>query len=100
MIGAMSMISSPGRAERRPSTTPAGTLESSTPMRLPRIVARRSSVDSTSRRRRCGAEWTPSYQLGRDDLISERLLEKGAKHVIGHQRRPARLEEQQRTRLD
>ena len=36
----------------------------------------------------------------RDDLISERMLEKGAEHVIGHQRCPAGLKQQQGTRLD
>ena len=100
MIGAMSTISSPGRAERRPSMTPAGTLESSMPMRLPGMLARRFSVDSTSWRRRCGCRVVSVIPAWGDEFVNERAVEKWPEHVVGDQRRPVGLENEQCARLD
>ena len=100
MIGAMSTISSPGRAERSPSMTPAGTLESSTPMRLPGIPARRFEGRFDELATAMRGRVVSVIPARSDDFVDEGSVEKWAEHVVGDQGRPVRLENQQRSRLD
>ena len=97
MMGAMSTISSPARADRRPSMTPAGTLESSTPMRLPGIAgeAVQGRLDEQPAAMRGGV--VSVIPARSDDLVDEGPFEKWAEHVVRDQSRVVGLENKQCT---
>ena len=98
--GPMSTISSPGRARGVPRPAPPARPPARRRPARPGIFASRSSAESHELAPAVGGRMVSVVPGGRDPLVDERALDERPEHVVGDQRRPARLEQEQGPRLD